>query len=281
MQGELYKSMALAMTKGAQKPETAWDALTRELDLWEEAGRTATFWWRDDDAADHTEALDTLLYLRDTLDVPLALAVIPAQATSALRDRLNHTEDTSKNIAVLQHGYSHKNFADAGARKIELDDSRPAAYVIGDLATGAQALESFPGHLPVLVPPWNRIAPHLIPFLPELGFCGLSTIGARTRPDPIAGLHANNVHVDLVDWRGKRTGRAGGFLSAETILGDTVAHLTARRTGAADGDEATGLMSHHAVLDAESIDFLSEFVARTCAHGTVRWLSAEEMFPTP
>lgn len=277
MQGELYISMALAMTKGAQKPETAWDALTRELDLWEEAGRTATFWWRDDDAADHTDALDTLLDLRDTLDVPLALAVIPARATAALRDRLS----TASNIAVLQHGYSHKNFADPDARKIELDDSRPAAYVIGDLATGAQALESFPGHLPVLVPPWNRIAPHLIPFLPELGFRGLSTIGARTRPDPIAGLHANNVHVDLVDWRGKRTGRAGSFLGVDTILGDTVAHLTARRTGAADAEEATGMMSHHAVLDTESASFLSEFVARTRIHGAVRWTAAEEMFPAP
>jgi len=277
MQGELYRSMALALTKGAQKPETAWEALTRELDLWQEAGRTATFWWRDDDAADHTDALDTLLNLRDTLDVPLALAVIPARATAALHTRLGDTNDCS----VLQHGYSHKNFADPQARKIELDDSRPAAYVIGDLATGAQALESFPGHLPVLVPPWNRIAAHLIPFLPELGFRGLSTIGARTRPDPIAGLRANNVHVDLVDWRGKRTGSAGGVLGVETILGETVAHLSARRTGAADREEATGLMTHHAVLDGESTDFLSEFVARTRAHGAVRWLAAEEMFPAP
>lgn len=277
MQGELYRSMALALTKGAQKPETAWEALTRELDLWQEAGQTATFWWRDDDAADHTDALDTLLHLRDTLDVPLALAVIPARATPALRTRLNDAKD----CRVLQHGYSHKNFADPDSRKIELDDSRPATYVIGDLATGAQALESFPGHLPVLVPPWNRIAPHLIPFLPELGFRGLSTIGARTRPDPIAGLRANNVHVDLVDWRGKRTGRAGGFLGVAAILDDTVAHLSARRNGTADREEATGLMTHHAVLDGDSIDFLSEFVARTRAHGAVRWLSADEIFPAP
>ena len=67
--------MALAMTKGALQPETAWEALTRELDLWEEDGRTATFWWRDDDAADHTDALNELLLLRTALGVPLALAV--------------------------------------------------------------------------------------------------------------------------------------------------------------------------------------------------------------
>ena len=28
----------------------AWESLTRELDLWAAETRTATFWWRDDDA---------------------------------------------------------------------------------------------------------------------------------------------------------------------------------------------------------------------------------------
>jgi len=266
--------MALAVTNGAPGPETAWEALARELDLWEEDGRTATLWWRDDDAADHTDALDQLLDLRRALNVPLALAVIPAVATASLRRLL--ADDTD--ICVLQHGYSHKNFADEGARKIELDDSRPAAYVISDLATGAQALEGFSRHLPVLVPPWNRIAQHLIPFLPELGFCGLSTHGPRNRPSPIAGLRANNVHVDLVDWRGTRTGREGGFLGDANILADVVGHLAARRTGKVDADEATGLMTHHLVMDRESRDFISTFITRTRDHAAVGWLSATGIF---
>ena len=118
--------MALAMTKGALQTETAWEALTRELDLWEEDGRTATFWWRDDDAADHTDALNELLLLRTALGVPLALAVIPATATPELRAAL----DQNSAIAVLQHGYSHTNFAGPDERKIELDGSRPATYVL-------------------------------------------------------------------------------------------------------------------------------------------------------
>jgi hypothetical protein len=270
--------MALAMTKGAHEPDTAWEALTRELDLWMEDGRTATFWWRDDDAADHTQALEHLLDLHNTLDVPLALAVVPAQATPALQARLQ----TSKHVAVLQHGYAHTNFADAAdakARKIELDDSRPAAYVIGDLATGTQALERFPEFLPVLVPPWNRIAPHLIPFLPELGFRGLSTLGPRPRLSPIPGVRANNVHLDIVDWQGKRTGTPGGFLGAENILADACAHLEARRTGTVDGEEATGLMTHHAVMETESKEFVRKFVAHTKQHPAARWLSAAEVFP--
>lgn len=269
--------MALAMTKGVAEPEPVWEVLTRELDLWAEAGKTATLWWRDDDAADHTDALDRLLDLRCALDVPLALAVIPAAVTPALRARLVEEPD----VSVLQHGYSHKNFADAGARKIELDDSRPAAYVIGDLATGAQALEGFSGHLPVLVPPWNRIAPHLVPFLPELGFRGLSTLGPRARPSPVAGLRASNVHADLIDWRGARTGQPGGFLGAAHVLGDVVGHLAARRTDAADADEATGIMSHHLVMDAASLDFMAGFVERTRSHSAVEWLSATQVFPAP
>ena len=30
--------------------EAGWPDLTAELDRWGEAGRTATLWWRDDDA---------------------------------------------------------------------------------------------------------------------------------------------------------------------------------------------------------------------------------------
>ena len=254
--------------------QTAWGALMGELDAWAEAGRTASFWWRDDDATDHIPALDRLLALRAETDVPIALAVIPANATNALRDRLAHETDTS----VLQHGYSHKDFNAGEGRKIELDDSRPAEYVVADLAMGGQALEKFANHLPILVPPWNRIAPHIVPFLPEIGIRGLSTFGVRTRVTFLGGMHLNNVHADVIDWRGKRTGVARGFLGADNIIGDICKHLTARRTGAADAQEATGLMTHHADMDDAMFGFVTELVNRTRAHPAVVWQSATEVF---
>lgn len=265
--------MALATPDSSDARESAWDALTGELDAWATAGLSATFWWRDDDAADHIPALDRLLALRAKTDIPLALAAIPANATVALRDRLAD----EPNVSVLQHGYSHKDFNTGEGRKIELDDSRPAEYVVADLAMGGQALEKFANRLPVLVPPWNRIAPHLVPFLPEIGFRGLSTIGIRKREAPVRGLHQSNVHLDVIDWRGKRTGAARGFLGADNIIGDILEHLSARRTGD-DTLEATGLMTHHADMDDAMFEFVGEFVNRTRAHPAVVWQSASEVF---
>jgi hypothetical protein len=100
----------------------AWAALDRELDAWGAAGRTATLWWRDDDAVAPSPELDRLLALAATCGAPLALAVIPAAAEDALAARL---EGQAAEIAVLQHGCAHRNLAAAGGKKCELVD--PAA----------------------------------------------------------------------------------------------------------------------------------------------------------
>jgi len=271
---ECLQAHGLGRADDTDMTETIWADLIGELDAWSAAERAATLWWRDDGAARHTPALDRLLQMRQGLDVPVALAVIPAAADSGLRDRLA----SESGVAVLQHGYSHKNFAGGEDRKIELDDSRPAEHVVADLAMGGQALGKFANRLPALVPPWNRIAPHLVRFLPEIGIRGLSTIGARTREVPIRGLRQNNVHIDVIDWRGKRTGTARGFLGSDFIINEVVSHLHARRTGGADAGEATGLMTHHADMDDAMFEFVTELVNRTRAHPAVVWQRASEVF---
>ncbi len=52
-----------------------WLQLTDELDRRQDAGSTATFWWRDDDAVEWTPQLD--VPLRHAGTIPLALAVTP------------------------------------------------------------------------------------------------------------------------------------------------------------------------------------------------------------
>ena len=252
---------------------TAWDGLFAELGAWADAGRTATLWWRDDDAVAATPALEKLLLLRRRIGVPLALAVIPRRVDASLASRLSSEIE----ISVLQHGYSHDNFAGPGDHKIELDGSRPTDYVIADLATGMQIMAAMPGWLPVLVPPWNRIAPHLLPMLPELGYCGISTLGARDRRLAVGRLVRHNVHIDPVDWRG-RNGPAGGFAGAAPVLAALTTHLRDRREGRVDDAEASGIMTHHKVQDSATWEFFAQLLERTAAHPAVRWCAAPEMF---
>jgi len=250
-----------------------WDDLARELDAWGEAGLDASFWWRDDDAVAPSAALDRLLDTAGETGVPLALAVIPKDAEPALAARL---DGHGAEVGVLQHGYAHANHAGDGDKKIELGRERPAEIVIAELAVGWEQIAKLFGAraLPVMVPPWNRIAAHLVPMLPEMGYRGLSTFEARSRAEAVRGLAQVNTHVDVIDWPGSR-----GFVGVDAALGAALEHLTARRAGAADRDEPTGLLTHHRAHDAPASAFVAEFLARTRARPATRWLPAEVVFP--
>jgi hypothetical protein len=63
-------------------PAVRWSDLIDEFDRWRDAGRVATLWWRDDDAASPSERLDRLLSISG--DIPIALAVVPAAADARL-----------------------------------------------------------------------------------------------------------------------------------------------------------------------------------------------------
>ncbi|WP_158047715.1 polysaccharide deacetylase family protein [Skermanella pratensis] len=248
-----------------------WDSLARELDLWAETGRTATLWWRDDDAVSPSPALDRLRDAATAGGVPVALAVIPAGATPELAEELRGWPGAS----VLQHGLSHANHETPPAKKAELGSARCPEAVLADLAEGWRLLRPF-GPLPVLVPPWNRIAADATSRLPALGYAGLSTFNARPRPCPVPGLVQVNTHVDVIDWRG-----GGGFAGTEAAIGVLVRHLTARRTGAADPGEATGLLTHHLVHDDPCRRFLDRFLAAASEHPAVGWLDAPALFRSP
>lgn len=97
-----------------------WKTLEAELDRWRQAGRTARFWLRDDDAVEPTPALDRLVALSGQHRVPMTLAVIPEHTGEALAQRLTVHRD----IDVAVHGWSHVNFAGAGEKKQELGPHR-------------------------------------------------------------------------------------------------------------------------------------------------------------
>jgi len=249
-----------------------WQALEVELARWREAGRVAEFWWRDDDAALADAALARLLELSARSSVPLALAVVPVEATPALFGALGHT------VTVIQHGTDHRNRAASGEKKTEFPRSEPPNEALGRLASARERLAMRAGasFVPVLAPPWNRLRSALLPLICKAGFRGLSQYGARGSEEPVSGLRQVNTHVDLVAWRAGR-----GFAGEKACLDAAIAHLAAKREGRADAGEATGWLSHHAVHDEAAWVFLERLFEMTLAAPGVRWRSAAELFPGP
>jgi hypothetical protein len=142
---------------------------------------------------------------------------------------------------------------------------------LGELGTGWMALERLfdARALAVMVPPWNRIAPVLVPILPEIGYRGLSTFGPRARVHPVRGLLQVNTHVDLIDWKGGRT-----FAGEERVLADMVTALSRAR----GGGEPVGILSHHLAMDAGAWDFLRSLWERMKTLESFRVRSARELF---
>ncbi|MFI4987397.1 MAG: polysaccharide deacetylase family protein [Alphaproteobacteria bacterium] len=248
---------------------SSWQALRGELDAWQAAGRRCHFWWRDDDAVEPTPALARLLASAKAYRVPLALAVVPLPAHDSLAEALDDAVTTP-----VQHGLAHVNHAAADAKSAELGPARPLARNVSDLARGWQRMQELFGAraFPLLVPPWNRIDPALIPYLTGLGFRGLSTYGVRTRALAASGLMQVNTHLDIIDWRG-----GGNFVGEKKALGQLVSHLSARRTGEADADEPSGLLTHHLAHDDAAWRFIDELLALSSGHRAVRWLAVREI----
>ncbi len=249
-------------------------ALAAELDAWQNAGKSATLWLRDDDAALVMPELERLLALSGALNVPLCLAAIPMAASPALARALARRPT----VAVAVHGHAHRNHAAPGEKKAELGPARPVGEMVRELESGLARMGRMFGTLlrPVLVPPWNRIAAELVLALPAIGFRGLSTFGARQSAHPAAGLLQVNSHVEAINWK------AGGVAAAPgAIFAGLAGHLRARRLGEADGAEPTGLLTHHKIMKENDFFALQRILAAISAHPAARWLTLDEAFPGP
>ena len=237
-----------------------WQGFHHELECWHAAGLKPHLWLRDDDAVAPSLALDRLTALAEKHYAPVLLAVVPHGAgTDLARDVAAHSV-----LRPCQHGFVHANHARAGEKKQELGPHRPLADVLDQLADGrARLLDLFGGNLrPVLVPPWNRIDPALLPHLPGIGLHGLSTFGVPAQP--AAGRLDSN--VDIMDWHGTR----GGFAAA-TLVPMLVRTLEIARE---NGGAPVGILTHHLVHDEQAWSFLDALFAET---GECRWTSFEAL----
>ncbi|MCK7611676.1 polysaccharide deacetylase family protein [Roseibium sediminicola] len=243
--------------------------LTAHLDWFAERGRKVRFWWRDDDAVAPTPALDRMQELANRYDVDLALAVIPKDATEALAERLS----AEPHAFVLQHGWQHKNFQrkDLGEKAAELGTRRDPDALMAELNDGKARLEALFGEkfLPVMVPPWNRIAPEICRRLPGIGLPGLSTFTWFNFPRDIQVQS----HVDILKW--KKQVRFIGWESARLRFD---LQLTRRRN---TGDEPLGLLTHHLVHDAGCFEFLEVFLEIAAHHDGADWPGVKDLFGRP
>jgi len=248
----------------AAATEAEWPDLAVELDRWEEAGRIARLWWRDDDAVAPAPQLDRLLQIAG--DAPLALAVIPQMAEPDLAVRLAG----KPHVVVLQHGWRHANHAATG-KKSEYPAQRSGAEIAGELAAGRARLAALFGEraLPILVPPWNRFDERFVPLLAAAGIVALSQMAPRKTVPP-AGITTIDVHLDVVAWHEGR-----GFVGTGAALGRLIAELRTRRE--TDDGTAIGVLTHHLVMDGATADFMAGLRGVVAAHPAARWAGAPEM----
>jgi peptidoglycan/xylan/chitin deacetylase (PgdA/CDA1 family) len=247
-----------------------WPDLVDELDRWEEAGRVAALWWRDDDAVAPTPNLYRLLEIAG--GAPLALAVIPADATLELASTLRWFPQ----VAVIHHGWCHANHAAAG-KKSEYPADRHPVDVADELDEGRKHLHRLFDRraLPVFVPPWNRFAERFVPLLAEAGFKAISQMAPRGDNGPrrrIGGFAVIDVDLDVTAWHEERA-----FLGEAVALDRLAALLRARREAA--DDTAIGVLTHHLVMDSATEDFLARLNQLVAAHSAVRWDGINGLLP--
>ena len=247
--------------------------LNEELDQWSDAGLEAAVWWRDDDAGADGPQLNRLLEIATVAGAIVHLAAIPERMTQTGKTRILAADGAR----VIQHGFSHFDHAPPGEGSWELGSHRPILVTLGELAEGKARLERAFGDrfIPVVTPPWGRIAPEVAERLPDIGVHCVSLTTARAAKYRAPNLLEISICCDPINWRG------GAHLATlEKPMRHFVEHLRHRRqcllSGKGDGDEPSGLLSHHLDHDAEIWAFVETLVSALSAHPAVRWVVLSE-----
>jgi Polysaccharide deacetylase len=206
--------------------------------------------FRDDDAGWGEERLLELITRFEAYGLPLDLAVIPAELTNGLADRLR-----TRQVGLHQHGYAHVNHEREG-RKCEFGPSRTRAEQHADIAAGQDRLNELLGDRldPFFTPPWNRCTHDTGEALAELGFTALSR---EHRADPLGLLPEVSVHLDVARL--------------------TPEELDERFARQVDAGGPVGVMFHHAVMEPEDFARADALLALLAGHPSVVARSLAEL----
>lgn len=228
------------------------------------AEQEVLLWWRDDDAGRLGPTLAHLLDLSRVGTRPIGLAVVP----DWLDDATTRIVRDEPNAQVLQHGWTHASHATTWEKNVELGGTATTAACLDFLRAGAARLRSAFGDdfLPILVPPWNRIADRVLERLGEAGYSGLSTFADDQRGIAAGLVHAN-AHVDIVDWRGNRRMKSLAVLISE--VDDQIAR---------GGTPVIGILSHHLVMSVDDVARLGHFFHELEIRHNCRWVAPRALF---
>lgn len=218
---------------------SVFDDLESEFARWRREGLTPRFWLRDDDAIRPTPALDRLIGLARAYNVPLLLAVIPADATEALAERIGG----DRLVTPAVHGYAHRRHTPDNVPAMELGGERSVEKILAELKAAREKLRRLFGKplSGILVPPWNRLSREVAARLHEIGFTALST---NSWHEDGSSLPQLNTQIDIVDWANGKRGR-----SLEWTMGELLRRLEQARER---GGAPLGILSHHLVHDEQA-----------------------------
>lgn len=232
-----------------------WTPLDIELSSWQANDLSLPVWWRDDDAIKPTNALDRLCDLSQKVALPVHLAVIPKSTEPQLATYVSQHPE----LIPIVHGWAHQNLAGTGEKKCEFPAQRPIDEALGEIEQGLALLQDLFGSRlqPIFVPPWNRIAPELLPWMAGAGYAALSTFTPRQATKAAPGLEQINTHLDPIDWKDTRS-----LLTADHLIAQVTTQLRDRRLGRSDNTEPYGILTHHLVHDAAIWDFTETLIHR-------------------
>lgn len=222
------------------------------------------YFFRDDDAGWSNHQLMSLLDVFAKAQIPIDLAVIPECLDESLSENLICRWQQDKGlIGFHQHGLSHCNHETAGSRKCEFGSSRSKEQQKTDIAAGQLLLREVLNDAldPIFTPPWNRCTQTTVECLEELDFKLLSRDSTAEKLN-INKLKQVPVHLD---WSKIIKTAPDPLLQ----LGQTIANLLMNHA-------LTGIMLHHADMDAQNLPPLMELLSLFSAHSQAQGLLLRE-----
>lgn len=243
---------------------SVFDPVRRALDECAPASQLS-LWLRDDDAIAASRALSEFEWICRDGGVSPLMAVIPDGLQLSL---VGAADSWPCTWTVGVHGLRHVNRAGVGRKKSEFPEGLDLATLSAELESGFERLsKAFDRRFaPIFIPPWNRIAPFAAAALKPAGYAAVSTFAAAHVSSPPPGVAVVNTHIDLIDWRGGRTGKP-----IVQIADELAAAVKA-------GQVHIGVLTHHLDHDPTANASLAGLIDFVCREPRLTWLVPREVF---